>query len=525
MPKKITDNQQSGIEKEYVFAAFATRIGLIPTSCKNDFGFDFICQIKGKQLSSKLSLMEGKFVAVSVRSTINKKKPTIKINKSDAELFVSCNFPFILALVSDHPQKGSSVHLKFSDSQFMKDLSSFINSKHKEKSISTKDCISDKDEITKKISLITNAEHIDKMKHLIRSLNISNIFPESKLDIIRKIDGSFSIIRLSRFEDQFDISTEKAEDLLIKTAFGVKEQIENRLGSLKLKEGFIKVAKELPSPIILTGPGFDNNEQVKLTATNKSSKASCLFEYRRIKTHFGFYHNSGLSLIISESRKYKRKHVHFCKCNLDIKADTNLSHHPDLCNFLEIFIEDSIIKVEKSGLEIASSYFSHLRPYGYLVHYLSQIKNVSGLDLLNWRLEDSSEEDLQSLRVISELYSNKNSIKNWGFVMGETEIEKLTHNKRRFLIPLCMNLKKEGVIVWLNVNGTIFEKNQDIVGLKVDNVLDYSIEKSDKPFLTSGFPSFKICAEWPAISIYQNLKIKMKFKYEDWKVGIKFLNL
>ena len=139
--KMITKNQMWGIESQHHFAAFATQVDLLPNPIKEDFGFDFICQPLGESITPWLNRIHGKFIAVSVRGTVNKKNPSIHITRKDAELFLSCDCPFMLALVYKHPKKGVTSYLRFPDESFIAQLIRFLNSNNSTMSIAAKDCI------------------------------------------------------------------------------------------------------------------------------------------------------------------------------------------------------------------------------------------------------------------------------------------------------------------------------------------------------------------------------------------------
>ncbi len=524
MTKKISDNQSSGMEGEGFFAAYALKINLIPNKCINDFGFDYLCQIKGKKLSKFSSEMTGKFVAVSVRSTTNIKKPVIQIDKSDASLFLSCDFPFILALVHLHPKKGPSVFIKLPTHAFIHQLIEFIYSKHEHKSIATKDCvpISDYQTIINEIQKASSLEQRSKTAFLIKKLYVEKIIPNSKLKIVHNDDQSVSIIKLKYFEDQFDIYSEDSKNVLLDVAFGRPELISHKLKGLPLRADLIEISKDLPGTVMTFSPAFSAGEKIKITVINGNKESHCLFETRYIKTHYGYSHDSGLSLIISHREKHKNRFVHWLKCQIDEKAQKQLFDFPDFCSFLENCIGDAKIIIDDSDLAFSNNNFPELSACGWLVKYLKKIDTDSIIDPKNWLFKLPSEEDLQSLRILSFLYTDLLCLNNYGFILDKTNLDELIEENKNFALPLCMNLNDKGIVVWLNVEGFFLKEPDEnlIVGLKINNVNDFEVEIRTNPFPTDQLPEFKICAEWPSIPLYQEKMKQREFKNDDWNVGI-----
>jgi hypothetical protein len=159
-----------------------------------------------------------------------------------------------------------------------------------------------------------------------------------------------------------------------------------------------------------------------------------------------------------------------------------------------------------------------------LVTYLENIPDTEFLKLSDWKFRDSEEEDLQSLRIVSELYKSKSIFNGRGFILGDSNMGDLITETNRFLIPLCMNLRKQGLVYWLDVDGIFYRetKNKFIVGVRIEKTLDFYPEVFSRTFPTSGLPAFKLCSEWPSLSLYMKESTKMQMRYDDWHVGIRF---
>ncbi|MCK4643913.1 hypothetical protein KAU32_09825 [bacterium] len=525
MEKKITASQKLGIDAEHYIRYFASsELNLLAEKLTNDFGIDFICQIIGKEISPGIKKIPPKFVAFFVRSTLNKKNPYAEINKADAKLFLTCDFPFILVLLYKHPKKDYCVAFRFQTDGFIKEIINFINSDRETKRISFKNCISDINIIKNEISRMKEPEYLDNIKMNIRKYYLQYAIPESRLQIIQNPDQTYSIIQLANWEDQYNTHLPKVEEVIMKAAFGKPALISRRLQKLPLKDDLLTAFEYLPTKVLITAPSFETGKIVKLTSNNGEKEVGCDFMYRRTKTHFGYYHQSGLALVISNRELHDGEYVHTTRSQIDEKADTPILKYPKLCAFLENCIGESKIQfgVEKYTLPTDSF---NLQAYGWLVKYLKDLKHFECLNPSLWELKDSCEEDLQSLRILSQLNKNISLFNGWGFVLDKISDKNIGEEFRKFSLPLCMNIRGGGYIYWLEVEGVLFRNliSGDFCGIKIEKVRNSDLEERNQKFPFNTSPRFKICANWPSICIYPSGNKHLNYNEGDWNINLKWV--
>jgi hypothetical protein len=92
-----------------------------------------------------------------------------------------------------------------------------------------------------------------------------------------------------------------------------------------------------------------------LKAERKNGSASCSFEVRQSKDHFGYVHRSGFAITVSEARPHENAMVHFLKAEIDPDATESLGHFPDLWAFLENCTPDATVSDEKLQLPVSRS--------------------------------------------------------------------------------------------------------------------------------------------------------------------------
>jgi len=356
---------------------------------------------------------------------------------------------------------------------------------------------------------------------------VENVFPKARMKIIQGKDGALTFIELDHLVDQFDTSCSDNEELLIRAAFGHDKFLKSRLKHIPIKPKWHETAMQLPKPILIHGLAVTVGDEIVLRCQNEKDHAECSFSTRYIKTHYGFYHRSGLSLVISEAREHEGQFVHTCDCFIDTKLDSAIMDFPDLCAFLKVCIEDSeITRNDKAGPFLTSSHFALLKPLGHLVSYLEAIPDYENLKVSDWKFEPPEEEDLQSLRVLSGLYIDHRILNRFGFIIEASEKDSFEPEARRCLVPLCMNLKNKGLICWLHAECELLWQStrKYVIGFGIRDIHGFHLESVDNKFPTKGVPEFKICSEWPSISMYMHEPSTILLERQDWNVQIRFLN-
>jgi len=522
--KKITRSQKIGIDGETFFAYYSSSIlNILSTKINNDFGIDFIGQLIGEQLSSNTHSVLPKFVGFFIRTTENDSNPYSTINKADAELFLKSEFPLIFTLL--HKKNNDfNIAFYFQNDTFIQKLIKFINDSGKDSlTIYFKKCISDITSIKQYFNEMYKPNYIDKIKAKIKKNLVTNIFPNSNLKIIHYDDNSFALIEFNNSDDQFDLTTNENKKLFMQAAFGDFQLEEERLKMLPLNNNFFKIFDYLEDKIIFKFPTFNTGQIIKITSINNEKNIECEFEFRKTKTHYGYYHKSGLSLIISNRELHDENFVHMTTTQIDEQLNSTIFEHQDLCDFLENCINPNTHIKFNENFNIPAKKFN-LQVYGWLIKYLRSLKDNPYISSSNWKLKCPSEEDLQSLKIITELTNNISYLNKYGVII-ERSANRI-QEEAEFTMPLCMNLNSKGIICWLNVKGNVFRDDIDrsIIGLQIIQTNNIKYEVRDNPFPTKGYPEFKFGATIPSFSIYKKQSFEINAVDDDWNAEVIFNN-
>lgn len=205
--KKISKNQKAGYTGEADFAAWATKMEWFPTKLSQDHGIDYSCQIKGNNISSEVSEMPGNMLNVSVRSTTEDGK-YIRIDRSDAELFLNSKTPIVLAMVKRAPLgKQSEVAICFID-KIINDLENLLAGTNESLSIHFSDVMTDFNEIQKKVQTLFETEYKTRIDLQRACLKLQTNIPSNSVEIVHDLSGTKFVIKKDKNEFEQDKQTE-----------------------------------------------------------------------------------------------------------------------------------------------------------------------------------------------------------------------------------------------------------------------------------------------------------------------------
>jgi len=74
---------------------------------------------------------------------------------------------------------------------------------------------------------------------------------------------------------------------------------------------------------------------------------------------------------------------------------------------------------------------------------------------------------------------------------GEVPFEQLTKVPVDMDLPVCMNLRRKGIVCWLTGRGYLFKEGAGgpLVGLQLTETVSLRFQDAEKPFQTEGFPA------------------------------------
>lgn len=502
MTKKLSDIQWQGRRGEKAFEYWSTELGLLPTNLQPDEGIDYVCQVVGDRTKKTSHAMTANLVAAWVRAS-EKNDVKVQIGRDDAIHLLGTNVPALVILVDLKTQDSfPRLHVRILDAKFLRELWSFLRGTKKSRTLRADACISDRNEIEKAIQKLLRPGARERLDALKRELKVQHALPGASYKNITTSEHSLSLVDLPDCWAQFDLNATGARSLRDAAVFGRQEFFHARMARMPLRQELSSVFTDLPNPVVIRGLAFSEGAKATLTARGPYGEAKCTFQSRHHDIWLGYCHSTGLTIRVSKAIEDEAGWVHLTEDLIDPLCEVSSIYASDLKPFLKcsrgkaevVFSDDHSFSVQ---------HFPDLNALGWLCEYLDVLGKEPSLDLSGWKADDVTEEDLQSLRVLSELKKKQSTLDGFGLVVGNFPHETLRHERVEFDIPLCMNFRQTGLVCWLSVSGEYLldPESKKAVGLRILQTHSARTERMLSTFPTEGIPKFKICPEWPAVRL------------------------
>jgi len=524
MPKRLSEIQWQGITGEKAFELWAVKNRVLPTKLDPDQGIDYVCQVVGSKTQKASFETPGQLMAVAVRSS-DKAEIKVKLDRNDAELLLRLNLPTALAIL-DLRSEGDfpDVYFRFLDGAFIRELFAFLKGSKKTKQLKASTCVSGPHTIRSAIEKAFLPGAYEKIQALKRKLKLQVVIKDALLTVISTGTSSYSLVRTLNFFDQYDTGKPDVQAAVEAAVFGRQEFFADRLRSLPFRDGLLDVLKELPHPIVIGGIASEEYGYEEVSAIGAGDTATCEFALKKHGIWMAYCHESGITLKVSEAVKREGQWVHLTEDFVDHETQVRELLTGGIGTFLKCAREEADISFGRR-LTLPAKHFPSLNPLGWLCVYLHQLGDQEWLDLADWRADKVEEEDLQSLRFLASLGETPGMLGGFGFLVGGFHSEEVKRENCRFTVPICMNLRGEGVVCWLSTTGTLFLEPTDgrCVGLRLGPQSTVRIAAAEHPFPTNGLPKVKIFSGWPAIALHRIEQEFVSGDDQDWGVELQFM--
>ena len=494
--KKRTKSQRIGARGENAFRHIASGIGLLPTKVEEDFGIDFLCQVERSSTGAVTEIC-GVLLGVAVRATENS-RGRIRLYRNDVETLLNCQFPVIIALVHLGTDTADDrAYLKLIDGKFAIELAKFLTSSASEISFTPNSFVSPID-ASQIVAKATSPGFSERTRLMLAQHGLSLVLPNARLQIKQSAKGNVCLIRTSDFISQFDISTSDAKNRLHTALFGSASHFERRMAALSLKGEIWSSLSTLPRPVVIAGSIISGHT----TLVVEGSEVRCEFELRSGIGYIAYVHASGFSIRMSEAKPLDGQMVHYIDATIDLDSQISFAEHKDLWNFLAECAPDRCWKREDfsgEGVPLESS--GDLYRFAWFAHYLQQTKNDIAWPLHGWFLNDAmSDEALNSLAVARIAIAQPEFLSRTPIsVIEEGNAEEVPIG---LTIPVCSNLPRGGLVLWLNAEGTALLKEKNVGGVVIRKILNISAEFIATGFLkSSSKPELVIHSRWSTVAL------------------------
>lgn len=301
---------------------------------------------------------------------------------------------------------------------------------------------------------------------------------------------------LQRFGDHFEIKDESTKLQFHSAVFGTPERMLERFSHVPINPSLALPLKHLPSPVAFLGPLVGH--ELSLLAKDGDSIAALECEVRRTEDYTGAVHPSGFALTFSKAMPEDGV-VHYMNAEIDVDSKAELPSFPDLWTFLATCRPDASVEFDQLVLPVRN--VGNLTSIGFFARYLRRAYPLHDWPGGTWLLPDVlAEETLNTLAWLTQTNETAEWLTGQGFVLDHTS--EYTEEAAELLVPVCANLPRQGVIVWLDMEGSLFHDGDGTVcGVRLGTTRSRIMELRSKRFEMSNFPEVVIRPNWPTIRL------------------------
>ncbi len=486
--KSRAPSNRVGERGEKQFDAAAADYGLIAAPIKNDYGFDFICQVDEDPSAVKPSSLHGGLVGVAVRATTNA-EGRVKLWRADADALLRAQFVTMVALVH-LPKKGaSSISVRVLDETFRKELGVFMSGSKASVSY-TPDAFVPISEVRKVLEPALKPNFVQESRLAAMMSGLESVIPGVRLRVLQEANGSWTLVTADNLFSIFATGGQQAEDARYLTAFGSPSRMEDRLRELDVAPGLVASLDGLPEGVVIYGA--TEHEETPWIAVDSEGESVCTFVSAETPDHTGWRHAAGWSLVISRPVLREGHYVHELRAFADPDAETALRDEPDLDAFLRRCTKDARIgKQAWAELPFEAWGFEDMPRYNKFAEWLFDIHVSTSLSVPIAYLRDAhDDETMRTLHWLSALHRDQaNPGLRLGFMLGQAS--GTPDVPCEFVVPVLANTAQVSLLAMLRCEGRLAADPEGLLaGLKILRVKEFTVEVQPRLDKASPFPEF-----------------------------------
>jgi hypothetical protein len=497
--KRLSRGNVIGRQGELDFAKWALDQRLSANKAEVDLGVDFFCQVM-VPVEGSLSLEgAGPTLSAQVKTVEENDKPRLKLDRIDAtdllrQTQATCLFGLLLS--------DKSVHFQFLTRDFIDELLRFLESKNQQFSISFGSMSSDPNLFQRLLKKYVNPfEQLQLRIHLIQG-RIKTAIPGSDISIKSTDEDTVCEIYVPSASSAFAVDPSAREEVRLKVLReGV---IDPRQAGVNLHPAILHALKETQSTRLkLAGVAA---EKIKVAIRWQDKTAVERFLRHTYGTEIAYVHRAGLRLTMNtRAEKKPDGYVHA------MESEIFLPSHPATLTgntllFFRLFQPGAVLSLRSDWELPLSSFGDSLENIGEAVDQLPDLCLALSLPRARLLLADlKNEEFARSVWLLQALLLKSIPIGELvrGFIVGpaaDLPIEDVPTVPISIMVPLVLNWKDTGIVIWLDCNGDGFLHEGLLCGIRLRQQLSWRIEKTGR-HEKSIYPELWVSKDWPAIQI------------------------
>jgi hypothetical protein len=496
--KRRSASQRIGKEGEMLFEIWATKRGLTTNKVQEDMGIDFFCQVL-KPLSAKRSEEStGRVLGVQVKTVESGSSPKITLNRVDAaELLNQTQATCIVAI----RLLDESIRFQFITVQEVDVLLAFLASRAKTFSIAFDKMDSDDDFFQKLVAQCTTPGAQQRLRIHVVQERITRSVPNARVSVNQTSTVGFSEVSVPWLGSAFDIHPSSQETARVR----VFERGESPIGlpGVTVKPEIFSVLELADGPGMLVGK---NRGLLKATVEYQGDSASATFVVRVLGTEAAYVHRAGIRIAFSKRRNDPVEGwVH----DLELNVFAPLKPVPlrgKILAFLQLLRPGAKLLFGKDRRPI-EKFNAWLAKIGPAVTAAQKIFEALCIDFDEFQLVNLKDEEFVRTLTFMDaflLQSIPLELLFGGLVVGsmaELPPEKIRTKPAALIVPIVMNLKDKGIVLWVSCKIAALFDADKLCGFHIERQLGLRIDINSKRFVKSNYPEIWIHKKWPVIRL------------------------
>lgn len=503
--KRLSRSNIIGEQGELLFKIWALSNQLVANRAETDMGIDFFCQVASPVPGSSSIEGMGPVLCAQVKTVdAGSDNPRLKINRIDAtdllrQTQATCLFGIQLS--------DKSVRFQFLDRPFIVRLMEFLDSKHKQLSIPYKDLSDDAGLFARLLKRYSSPfEQIKLRIHLVQ-LRLRSDIPGSCFSIESADEDSLPEVSVPWITSAFSIDADAKEEVRLK--FLREGDFDPEQQGVGLHPSIGEAFRETNSSRakILGG----HSVAVKVKARFKDEVAVETFLYREFGTEKSFTHNSGLRITMDRATVQHPDGHHYHPIESEVFRPSSpmpISGRPLV--FFRLFREGATIELQPGWEERLERYGESLTSIGASINSWPDLCAALKFELRRLCLGDLMDEEFSRSSWMLEALLLKElpigALAN-GFLVGpaaDHAIDDVPTETVIATVPIGLNWKNMGLVIWLECEAEVFLWEQKICGIRLKQHLSWRLQKARR-FEKSIYPEIWFRKDWPAVPLREGL--------------------
>lgn len=496
-PKLRSRSQRIGELGENLFRAWAVERSLSPTKPEFDYGIDFFCSVF-RQATGRAEALTGTVLSVQVRSTETEGTHRVVLDRADAETALRIDGPYALVGVDT---ASKEVRFRFMDEAMVAELHEFLQNDHDSHSWTFASMDAGDDRFAELLASARRLAFQQRLRWVRAKLNVAAVVPGSRLSFAQDENRGVVLVKTPVITEAFAVSPAQ-QDEAARIVFEEGRPPDDPT-VVSLHPEILALGDLIDGRICVIGP-IERQGQLAVEGPGVP-RVTIPVGIRTIGDEFGYVLQTGLYLVISEVRERGSLHVHEFKHGIAKANAVKLSDAGDELQFLKGLREGSSIVLD-SGAPIPLDHWGSLKYLGHDLEALEEVFKHLGMSLDGMRLADAAQPELLMATGVIHAFLGGIGIESIfpGFVYEDAvdgDLQDQNWAPCGFRVPIVMNLRASGVIIWVVGEGSVYKADDQICGFRAERQERWDIEMRDKPFDEVTVPELWLYRDWPPIPL------------------------